>query len=371
MTVSNLSRSRRQLRSDLLVALGGSEAYLTRSISERKILLEILETYAVTVSTRDVDDLDKLLARVVGAAGGTASHLRQNKHEMLAALVTALGGTAPSPYSSSTEELLAAAVNAADTGGGGGGYVAKAVHFDGSTALVLSDLSAVVDGPLGILSFWIKPEQDSFDNYADIVVSLDNSEFDVFLSPNSAGAVPGTYLDVVLRTSDELSAKDAEYVFPGPAAGWRHGLLSWRTNFPEGEKLLAFYLDDVLVGGFGPGTFDTGPSFDVNYSQGNTAISLGGNVGAIQYGPYAYKGDAADWAFHSTVSIVEDNGTISEANRRKFISAALKPQNPSGFPAGAKVLLSGDASAFPVNQGSAGALALTGSFTNATTSPSD
>lgn len=121
MTVSHHDRTLRQLWSDLLVALGGEEAFLTRSVSERDILLEILDIYDAPVSLRDVDDLDQLLALTVVAAGGTASHLRQSKHEMLAALVTALGGTPPSPYSSSSGELLAAAVNAVDTGGGGGG----------------------------------------------------------------------------------------------------------------------------------------------------------------------------------------------------------------------------------------------------------
>lgn len=119
MTVSHLTRTRDQLWSDLLVALGGDEAFLTRSLSERQIILEILDTYDSSISLLTIDDVDALLAAVVNEAGGSASHLRQNKHEILAALVTALGGTAPSSSTSSTGELLAAAVNAAEAGAGG------------------------------------------------------------------------------------------------------------------------------------------------------------------------------------------------------------------------------------------------------------
>lgn len=119
MTVSHLTRTRDQLWSDLLVALGGSEAYLTRSLSEREVLFEIRDIYGGSVSKLNLAHEDEILVSIVNAAGGSAS-IRHSRPEMLAALVTALGGAAPDALSSSTGELLAACVNAADTGGGGG-----------------------------------------------------------------------------------------------------------------------------------------------------------------------------------------------------------------------------------------------------------
>jgi hypothetical protein len=118
MTVSASNRSLRQLWSDLLVALGGSEAFLTRDLSERQVLIEILNTFGESYSKRTIGGRENILARIVTAAGGSASP-RHGQHELLVALVVALGGSALLPYSSSTAELVAAAVNAADTNGGG------------------------------------------------------------------------------------------------------------------------------------------------------------------------------------------------------------------------------------------------------------
>ena len=67
-------------------------------------------------------------------------------------------------------------------------------------------------------------------------------------------------------------------------------------------------------------------------------------------------------------------GDISEATRRLFIDADGKPVDPAiataalGVPA---VLFSGDASTFGAKQGTGGAFTLTGTLTDATTSPSD
>lgn len=120
MTVSASHRPLRQLWSDLLVALGGSEAFLTRDLSERQVLIEILNTFGGSFSRLNIGGRENILAAIVTAAGGNASP-RHGQNELLAALVVALGGAALPPYSSSTGELVAACVNAADAGGGGGG----------------------------------------------------------------------------------------------------------------------------------------------------------------------------------------------------------------------------------------------------------
>lgn len=117
MTVSASNRPMKQLWSDLLVALGGEEGFLTRDLSERKVLIEILNTFGGSYSKRTIGGRENILAAIVVAAGGSASP-RRGKRELLGALITALGGTPPPPYSTSTEELLAAAANAADDGEG-------------------------------------------------------------------------------------------------------------------------------------------------------------------------------------------------------------------------------------------------------------
>lgn len=53
----------------------------------------------------------------------------------------------------------------------------------------------------------------------------------------------------------------------------------------------------------------------------------------------------------------------------KFIVAGV-PANPSGFPAGAELLFSGNAAGFVTNQGTGGTFTLTGTLTDADTSPS-
>lgn len=118
MTVSASNRSIKQLWSDLLVALGGEEGFLTRDLSERQVLIELLNTFGGSYTKRTIGGRENILAAIVVAAGGTASP-RHSQPELLASLVAALGGDPVDPLSSSMSQLLAAAVNSA--GGGGGG----------------------------------------------------------------------------------------------------------------------------------------------------------------------------------------------------------------------------------------------------------
>ena len=76
------------------------------------------------------------------------------------------------------------------------------------------------------------------------------------------------------------------------------------------------------------------------------------------------------------VSLLDNNGYIPEATRRKFISANGKPVDlgsdcsaPTGTaPA---VCFSGDATTFGTNKGTGGTFTLTGTLTDASTSPSN
>ncbi len=355
MTVSYNNRAYRQLWSDLLVALGGSEAFLTRSISERKVLLEILDAYEATVSLRDVDDWDALLARVVVAAGGTASHLRQNKHEMLAALVTALGGDAPSPYLSSISQLLAAAVNAADTGGGGGGdYVAKAVHFNGVTSRTVNPALVSADSSVVSMSRWLKPAADcdgyyfAVDPEGSYTSSLDVEVADgvVTLSP----VIMDSAANLFFQSHDEMSA-----------GGWHHILFCANVGTIVDFKPITWlvYIDDVLV------EAATSPEGDTGFTTVWNGLPLFIGTDMSKF----YKGDVADSWIAPGVDLSVD-GEIPEATRRLFISADGRPVNPAGFPTGA-VMLSGGVDTYSLNAlGTGGAFTPT-DLTNATTSPSD
>jgi hypothetical protein len=81
---------------------------------------------------------------------------------------------------------------------------------------------------------------------------------------------------------------------------------------------------------------------------------------------WSYVGDMADlWVAPGTFI---DFSNV--ANRRKFIDADGKPVDPTNFPASA-ILFSGDASTFGTNQGTGGSFTLTGTLTDATSSPSN
>lgn len=122
MTASASYRSHGQLWSDLLIALGGSEAFLTRDLSERQFLFEILDVLGGSGSELVLGGRENIMAAIVNAAGGSVSPHQGNFNSLLAEFVVTLGGDRLSPLYNSTGELLAAAVNAAtDTGGGGGG----------------------------------------------------------------------------------------------------------------------------------------------------------------------------------------------------------------------------------------------------------
>jgi hypothetical protein len=149
MTVS------KQLWSELLVALGGSEGFLTRDLSERQVLIEILNTFGGSYSKKTIGGRENILAAIVVAAGGSASP-RRSQNELLAALITAIGGSPPSYLSSSKSELLAAAVNAATV-------TDEPVLFRSlsntpratSTNTTITAPAGIVDGDILILTMWL------------------------------------------------------------------------------------------------------------------------------------------------------------------------------------------------------------------------
>ena len=126
----------------------------------------------------------------------------------------------------------------------------------------------------------------------------------------------------------------------------------------------AYYLDDQDEGA-NAGDFTSGFTVPIR----NQPFYFGGDT----YQPF--EGDIADVWIAPGVDLRE-SGDIPEATRRKFSTADNKPVDlgsdcsaPTGtVPA---ICFSGDASTFGTNKGNGGAFTLSGTLTNAATSPSN
>ena len=272
--------------------------------------------------------------------------------------VIAAGGTAEVPLYDGSGPLAAPSIIRRATAeeikalAGGGSYHADAVHFDGSTWLAISSLTSVTDSPFISSSHWV-----SLPAYNAGYLLYD---FDP--AGNEAPALSignnGQILFFTYNGSQYFGwASDDIGVIPADST-WHNILVAIDTNHLSGAKIAQVYVDDVIVTG----------SWTTDHASTCTALMAGLKfaVPDTTEDTLVYIGDMAD------VWVAPDAflDFSVEANRRKFISASGKPVNPSGFPASA-VLFSGNASTFGINQGTGGAFTLTGTLTNAGTSPSD
>lgn len=249
--------------------------------------------------------------------------------------------------------------------GGGGAYVAKAVHCDGTQWLFLNNpLTGVADSPNFTASLWVAnfgpllnlsfPLLFNASSGYNVGFSLSNTYGVGWYCDNGTGS---SYFDFT-GPSDE-----------GPITSWAHYLFSLETDFASGLKRAALYRNDVLQAIAVQD--DVGEAFSMPFSTlSGWAVFSDGDYGLTDMN-HTLALDACDWFFAPGLSILEEGtNTISEVNRRKFITAGGKPADPSGFPAGT-ALFSGDETMFATNQGTGGAFTLTGTLANATTSPSD
>lgn len=236
--------------------------------------------------------------------------------------------------------------------GGGGDYTASAVHFDGSAWLGCNSLVATDNGLLSFV-FWEKIAAADY-SAATILVS-DPNAFETYVVGTASGA----------NRSFQARVNDGGANTGGPDA--------IGAGFPPDQWNCVIVTLDSQAG--------TGKVY-----RGDTDVSAGwaadtGFSGAFNGLPFFVGGDGgggttgdfADIRIMPGVSLLT-TGDISEATRRLFIDAGGKPVNPAvataalGAPC---ILFSGNAAAFPTNQGTGGAFTLTGSLTNASSSPSD
>lgn len=250
------------------------------------------------------------------------------------------------------------------TGGGGGGYVAKAVHFDSTQTLMrASAMTGVSDSPFGTIAFWAQAADWVAAATDFFLADLGNIATVVFLNGfNPAGMnfgftnTAGTSVFNIHQTVQNLIDNQ-----------WYHFLISTDCNHGAGAKLAALYTTGlqtpVTVGS------DNAAAFNIDWSTPN-----GFGVCATNLDTPTTIADFADFQIFPGLNLVQPDSTINLSDIRNFVSAAGKPVNPSiaatayGQQA---VLFSGDKDGFPINQGTGGSFTLTGTLTNASTSPSD
>jgi hypothetical protein len=146
--------------------------------------------------------------------------------------------------------------------------------------------------------------------------------------------------------------------------------VSWNTNFAAGTRLFQVAVDGVLQSE--TINTDSGVAFDTPYtSLLSWAVGASGNsTDATESVTLIYFGDMANLLFWAGLY----TDLTSPASIPLFINGLGKPVDPAtaigslGTPTCAFI---GDAAAFVTNQGSGGTFTVTGTITDAGTSPSD
>lgn len=253
--------------------------------------------------------------------------------------------------------------------GGGeepGPYTTGAVNFDGQALLSTASLVST-DNEYAALSFWVKvPLSGPGGGY--VLVGDPNGTFYPYFNIVNGGQGFG------INIADAAGASfiDAsEGMALAGLAEWHHVLLAFQTNLAAGNKILKGYVDDVLV--FSAPGNDPSDAFDI--STNGKEFVFGGYGDPMD----GIAGDFADVWFAPGANLLTA-GDIAEATRRKFISAEGKPVNlgaDGSTPTGTAPAMffrrapAAAASTFGNNLGTGGAFTITGTLTNAATSPSD
>jgi hypothetical protein len=245
-------------------------------------------------------------------------------------------------------------------GGGGGDYVAKAVHIDGATYLDIAGLAAVDNG-LFSCAMWIKISSAS---HGSSLWQVDaNGNFTSSLGNGSAPATFYTSLKLFDATNSGQLNLDSG---PGTEDVFHSVIISANTNLAAGSKQVKIYVDGVDMT---TNISDTDPAFLMAFNGKEfSAFSDGAGDG--------WFGDVADYWIAPGQSLLTD-GDIAPATLAKFrdpitgkpVDLGADGSTPTGLaPA---IFFSGDETEFATNKGTGGAFTLTGTLTNATTSPSD
>ncbi len=248
--------------------------------------------------------------------------------------------------------------------GGGGGYTASAVHFDGTQTLTRSSaLTGVSASARGTVSLWVRAHnwQDANRDFW----FLDNN---IFNTTFYNGTLDGVTAGMIVNTGPAVGGGSYWQTDQSAMAidTWYHVLFSVDTNHADGSKWFALYINGVLQNVID--SADGHPAYSIDWDN-----SGGFSVCASDQDDPSTIADFCDVQIFPGLRIVKVDNTIDPTNIANFISGG-KPVDPAvaaaayGAPA---ILFSGDATTFPTNQGTGGSFTLTGSLTNASSSPSD
>lgn len=254
-------------------------------------------------------------------------------------------------------------------------YIAKAVHFDGST--VFSATIAPAASPRLTWGFWFRIADPGVPN-----VNYNPFGFNIHSEPTATST---SYMNISSYNGDlgERSVGndngnntdyDQESCYDTPVDVYEYGTWYWCSSFIDvsdanpANHVNRMCLNDTVF------TFLQNSCGD--FSSGAFNILFAGlmKIGFISEAiDTPFTGDVADLWIAPGQFI---DFSVTE-NRRKFISASNKPVNlgvNGATPTGTApvIFFSGDASSFgQPNLGSGGAFSHTGSLTDASTSPSD
>ncbi|WP_426032719.1 LamG-like jellyroll fold domain-containing protein [Cypionkella sp. TWP1-2-1b2] len=229
-------------------------------------------------------------------------------------------------------------------------FAARGAYFDSADNL-RNGSSAVTCGSNGLMSFWIKSDDTAWNASArTIFSSIVGSTIVCSLSTTTTGRL-------TFRLNNDTATDTATFFSATGSvqfaiATWYHIMIAWTASGAT-----------IYVNGASVATM-TFASVDMSGAN-ITSIAFGSNT----IGTSIWKGDLAHFWFSTTQTLDITNST----NRAKFVSAGV-PVNQGGngaIPTGTvpEFYLDGAGAAWS-NQGTGGALTVTGALTASSTTPS-
>jgi hypothetical protein len=220
---------------------------------------------------------------------------------------------------------------------------------------LVSTADVAAASPVGYWSVWVKGHDAFAYDYAAVAYTANPG----WVFNNRVDDLPRMFLgDFLIQTEYDWADAFSDYI------SWTNLIIAWDTGHSDGNKKFALYVNGILRN---PTTITDGvAAFDVSWND------QWGFLGTTFHSP-TNSGDFADMQLNTTVSIVENDNTITALNLAKIINGG-KPVDPAIAAAAfgqQTVLFSGDATTFGTNRGTGGAFTLTGTLTDADTSPSD
>ena len=253
-------------------------------------------------------------------------------------------------------------------GGGGGSYHAKAIQFGADSYLRCQPASFVNSSSI-THSMWILLSPSAMSNFPFLCSVGSFGNMSGNWSPEIGYFHSTDFGDVIWNNSSQsksLTIDTPDGTYPSDSA-WHHIFISYDTNFSAGQKKGNIYLDGVSVLNHAA-TVDNDTAFTIEWSE-------------------VFGGTDPGWSFMDLSThfpILAADVWIATGQYLDPVTNISKFRNPSTgkpvdlgptglLPTGVapSIFLTGDATSFQTNKGTAGQPVLTGTIANASSSPSD